>query len=329
MKNLVLPELYCPFPSQISKYADILEDYAFEWVLRFDLLENESVYQRFSKAKFAWLAASTYPECQLEELKIATDWLSWLFIWDDQWDMSDLGKRPELLRVYYRRFLEIFNGAELTSKDIPLTHALSDIRKRMLQTGSAKLLHRVVYSFEDFFYGCVLETTNRAQGNIPDVETYIELRKLSVAGDLIILWIELFNQLNIPDVLRKDNSVKKIQEMTINILAWCNDIFSAPREMASGDVHNLVLVLHYQQQLPWEQAIHRAAEMHDQEVRALLNLEASLPSFGEEVDGQLAKYISGMHSWIRGNLDWSARSGRYKSAERLDLAVGITPTVNV
>ncbi|BAZ47680.1 Terpene synthase, metal-binding protein [Nostoc sp. NIES-4103] len=329
MNEFVWPELYCPFSPQINKYADVLEDYAFEWVLRFNLLRDESVYQRFSKAKFSWLAASTYPDCELEQLKIANDWLSWLFIWDDQWDMSDLGKKPELLKSYYKRFLEIFNGAELTSEDIPLTYALSDIRQRMLSTGSAKLLHRVVCSFEDFFDGCVLEATNRAQGIIPNVETYTNLRRLSVAGDLILLWIELFNPFMIPDILRKHDIVKKLQEMTINILAWCNDIFSAPREMASGDVHNLVLVLHYQQQLPLEQAIKFAAEMHNQEVQKMMNLEVSIPSFGEDVDTQLAKYISGCHAWIRGNLDWSSRSGRYKSTEKLDLAVGMASEIIV
>jgi 5-epi-alpha-selinene synthase len=49
-----------------------LEDYAFEWVLRFKLLENESIYRRFCKSKIFWLAASVYPDCQLEELKMET-----------------------------------------------------------------------------------------------------------------------------------------------------------------------------------------------------------------------------------------------------------------
>lgn len=52
MNEFILPELYCPFPSRINKYAEILEDYSLEWVLRFNLLANESSYRRFCKSKF-------------------------------------------------------------------------------------------------------------------------------------------------------------------------------------------------------------------------------------------------------------------------------------
>lgn len=89
--------------------------------------------------------------------------------------------------------------------------------------------------------------------------------------------------------------------------------------MASGDVHNLVLILHYQQQIPLELAIKRAIEVHDQEVQELIKIQASLPSFGEELDVELAKYISGMYAWIRGNLDWYFNSERYQTIERLEL----------
>jgi hypothetical protein len=70
MEKLILPDLYCPFPSQINTYAGVLEDYAFEWVLRFNLLPNESTYQHFLKTNFFWLTSCAYPNYNLEELKI-------------------------------------------------------------------------------------------------------------------------------------------------------------------------------------------------------------------------------------------------------------------
>jgi 5-epi-alpha-selinene synthase len=319
MEKLILPDLYCPFPSQINKYADVLEDYAFEWVIRFELLFNESTYKRFSKTNFFLLTSCAYPHYQLEELKIGNDWLSWLFIWDDHCDLSDFKNQPEKLKVVHNRFLEIFTGAEATSKDIPLTHALSDIRQRMLRIWGAKYFHLLIPCLEDYFNGCVLQASNHSKLTTPDLNTYIKTRRLSVAGDLVLAWVEYFNQLKIPNILRKHDIIKKLNEIAINILAWCNDIFSFPKELASNDVHNLVLVLHYQHQLSLEQALEYAVGMHNQELQALLNLEASLPSFGEEIDAELAKYISGIHDWIRGNFDWSKKTARYNSVENLDL----------
>ncbi|AVH67867.1 terpene synthase family protein [Nostoc sp. 'Peltigera membranacea cyanobiont' N6] len=319
MKELLSSDLYCPFSSHINKHVDVLEESALEWVTRFNLLANESVYQRFTKSNFFRLVAGAYPYCDLEKIKIASDLFSWLFIWDDQCDMSDLGQQPEVLKLFHKRFIEILNGTELESSDIHLSYALSDLRQRMLQIGSIKWFHHFVCSFEEYFAGCVEEAINRAHVVIPDIDTYIKIRNLSSAGDLTVVLIEFCDQLLIPDILRQHDIFKKLKEKIINILAWCNDIFSYAREMASGDVHNLVLVLHYQQQIPLELAIKRAIEIHDREVRELIKLEASLPSFGEELDAELAKYISGMYAWIRGNLDWYFNSDRYQTIERLEL----------
>ncbi|MEH1953066.1 terpene synthase family protein [Nostoc sp.] len=319
MKELLSCDLYCPFSSHINKYVDVLEEYALEWVLRFNLLANELSYQRFCKAKFFLLAAATYPSCQLEELKIANDLLSWLFIWDDQCDLSDLGKQPELLKGFHNRFLEILNGEELTNQDVPLAHALSNLRYRILERGNTKWFSHFLRSFKGYFQGCVEEATNRIQGVIPDLDTYMAIRMLAGGVEPVIELIEFCDHLIIPDFVREHDIVKELKLMAIKVLCWGNDIFSALREMEDGDVHNLVLVLYYQQNLPLVQAIQRATEIHDQDMLTMMKLEASIPNFGEEEDAELAKYISGLHSWISANLAWCAQSTRYQTAEKLEV----------
>ncbi len=315
MNNLIIPDLYCPFPPQINPHVDVLEKYGMEWVLRFNLLRDELSYQRFRKAKFYWLAASAYPNCQIEELKIANDVISWLFVWDDQCDISDLGKQPELIKIFCNRFIEILNGAEPTSKDIPLSYALSDVRKRIIQKGILTFFHHFVYNFEHYFYGCIEEANNRLHVKLPTLEAYIKIRNSTSAAPLCLNLIEFCDHLIIPYFLRNHEIVSKITRMTVNILAWSNDIFSFEREMSVGEFHNLVVVLHYQQNLPLKQALKLAAEMHDKEVKNLIDLEARIPSFGKEIDTEIAKYFSGFHSWIRGNTDWYSHSNRYQVTE--------------
>lgn len=319
MEKFIFPDLYCPFPSQINKHVDVLEDYALQWVTRFNLLKDESAYQQFRKSKFYLLAASAYPNCQLEELKIANDVISWLFIWDDQCDMSYLGKQPEFLKSFCNRFIEILNGAELTSQDIALGYALNDIRKRIIKRGSITFFHHFVCNFEDYFHGCLEEANNRVQLILPALDAYIAIRSSSAAATLCLTLIEFCDQVMIPYSLRNHEIINKINRMTTNILAWTNDIFSVEREMSSGEVHNLVLILKVQNNSTLKEAITSAAELHDKEVKSLANLEASIPYFGKEVDAEIAKYLSGLHSWIRGNLDWYSQSGRYQIVESMEL----------
>ncbi|KYC39234.1 terpene synthase [Scytonema hofmannii PCC 7110] len=318
MAQLTFPKLHCPFPSQINQHVDVMGDYSLEWVLRFNLLAKESTYRRFSQSKFFLLAARAYPSCELEELKIGNDWLSWVFIWDDQCDLSELKKQPEALKVYHKRFLEILNGAEPTSNDIPLTHALYDLRQRTVQRASKEWFRHFLLYFEEYFQGCVEEAAVRAQNIVPDVDTYMMIRRASVGGNLFLTVSEFCNNFMLSNFLRNHYFVDKLKLMTINVLAWCNDVFSASREMASGDVHNIVLVLHYQQQLSLETSIERAVIMHDKEMESLVSLEASMPVFGNELDTELAQYISIMHAWIRGNLDWYSYTDRYQSVEMLE-----------
>ncbi|MBE9206652.1 terpene synthase [Nostoc sp. LEGE 06077] len=320
MEKLIFPDLYCPFPSQINKYADVMEDYSLEWLRHFDLLANESAYKSFSKSKFFFLAAATYPYCELEDLKITSDWHTWLFIWDDQCDMSDLGQKPEVLKIYHKRFIEILLGAKLTSQDISLNHALSDLRQRILQRGNAKWFDYFVRCCQDYFQGCILQAEYRAQKIVPSINTYIMIRNLCSAVDSCLALIELGYQMKVISSLREHHIFRQLNVITNNIISWCNDIFSAPREIGSGDVHNLVFILHHQKQISLERAMKFAAKMHDQKVRELIALEKSIPSFGEQIDYEIAKYISGLHSWIRGNLDWYFQSGRYQSLGTLELA---------
>jgi 5-epi-alpha-selinene synthase len=319
MNQLLCPGLYCPFPSQTNKYVDVLEEYSLEWVLRFNLLANESAYKRFCKSKFFFLAASAYPDSNFEELKITHDWLSWVFIWDDQCDLSELKKQPEVLNNFHQRYLEILNGAELTSQDTLFSHALIDLRKRTLQRASIKWFNYFISYLEDYFYGCVQEATNRAKGIVPDLDTYIMIRRSSVGVYAVLALSEFCNQFIIPDVLRNHHLVKKLELITTDIIAWSNDIFSASREIASGDVHNLIFVLHYHKKISLEKAIEQVVKIHNEEVHSLIKVESSLSFFSEELDVEITKYISGMHSWIRGNLDWCYESYRYHNLERLEL----------
>ncbi|AFY45837.1 Terpene synthase metal-binding domain-containing protein [Nostoc sp. PCC 7107] len=320
MEKLSFPDLYCPFPSQVNKYVDVLEDYSLEWLYHFDLLANESIYQNFSKSKFFLLAAGTYPYCELEDIKITSDWHTWLFIWDDQCDMSDLGTKPEVLNMYHKRFLEILCGAKPNNQDISLSFALRDLRQRILQRGNEKWFDYFVRCCQDYFYGCVLQAEYRAQRIVPSVNTYIMIRNLCSAVDSCLALIEIGYQMNVFGSIRENHLIKQLNVITNNIISWCNDIFSAPREIGSRDVHNLVFVLHHQHRINLTQAIIIAAEMHDQKVRELINLEASLPSFDQKVDQEVTEYISGLHSWIRGNLDWYFQSDRYQSLESLELS---------
>jgi hypothetical protein len=50
-----------------------------------------------------------------------------------------------------------------------------------------------------------------------------------------------------------------------------------------------------------------------------LDTKTMLPSWGEETDAAVATYVSGLESWISGNLYWSFDTQRYFGAEHKEV----------
>lgn len=316
MNSIVLPKLYCPFPSAVNKHAESLHQHTIEWVRKFNLIADEAAYQRFCQSNFALLAAYTYPKTTFTELKILGDWNVWLFILDDQFDEADMGKKPELLADLNTRLLEVLKGADTADKIGSLGVALQDIQQRMIQQKpGAFLLNRFIYSVEECLAAAVWEATNRARNITPDVATYIKMRAITSGWQTILELININRLFELPPELLNDTSIQRLSLMANNIICWANDIFSFDKEMRYSDVHNLVLTLRHEHQCTLQEAIQRAAELHDNEVRAFIELETQLPSFGKDIDYQLKRYVFSLRSWVRGSLDWHFISGRYRFVE--------------
>jgi 5-epi-alpha-selinene synthase len=239
-----------------------------------------------------------------------------LFILDDQFDEENIGKQPAQLAVLNAVLLDILKGADTDNQIEPLGAALQDIRKRMmLHKANAFLTSRFIRSVEECLTGGVWEATNRARDITPDVSRYIKMREFTSSVVTILNLILIAFGIELPPEVLNHIDVQRLSLKANNIICWANDISSFDKEMRCGDVHNLVLTLRHKHQHTLQEAIQCAATIHDNEVRAFMELETQLPSFGKDIDFQLERYVSGLRSWIRGSLDWHCTSERYRLTE--------------
>lgn len=311
MEQFVVPELYCPFPPALNQHAETVDQQSIEWALRFNLLSEECTLKRVRATRIGWLIARAYTGTPLLELQLLCDWTTWLFLQDDQCDELGVGKDPVSLAAMHSRSLAVLRGAPLVAADRPLTHALADLRQRMRQLGDDAWMQRFVATFENSLSASVWEATNRANGVTPDVSTYIKMRAFTGGLYTLIELIEITEQLHLPPEVRKHPVIKRLTRMASNVVCWANDIMSLAKEIKQGDVHNLVLTLRHKHHLTLQEALDRATALHDAEVRAFIDLELRLPSFGTAVDEDVLRYVSILRGWMRGNLDWSYASQRY------------------
>lgn len=318
LEEVVLPVLDVPFPSAVSRHAEVVHNGTVEWLDRSGVFADEAAYRRFRATNIGWLAARFHPDASRDALQLVSDWYGWMFFRDDQRDESEIGHQPARLAVENARLLEVLKGGAPPAKGEAMEHALADLRERMLTVVSADAWVRLVKSIAEHFDSTVWEANNRLRGVTPDVETYIGMRPITGGLNVDTEFIEVAEHTRLLPEMRKHPLVSMMSRASNNVVCWANDIFSLEKEIRRGDVHNLVLVLQHTQGLGLQEALDRAAGMHDAEVRSFIDMEKRLPPFSGPEAANLERFIGVLRTRMRGFLDWARESGRYR-------ATGIAP----
>ena len=330
MERVILPELYCPFTPAINEHAEEVQENTVEWTRSFGLLPKQA-YGLFDETGIGRLAARTHPDLSRDDLQLVSEWYTWLFLRDDKGDESEVGRHPDELSTVDNRFLDVLAGGEPDIRDEPLVYALHDLRERLEERLRSNVLsgvwmRRFVRTFKGHLEATLWEAANRARGVAPDLESYLRMRPLTGGLSIITELMEIIEGNHLSQEVREHATVRRVTEASHNIVCWANDILSLEKELKCEEVNNLILVLHHTQGLGLQRSIDQAAKMHDAEMCALVEAAAEVPSFGASLDNNLERYVSSLRHRIRGVLDWSHESGRYKTSSGT-IAAGVPTTV--
>lgn len=310
--------LHNPFPLNFNQNADTAYFKTIEWVKNFELIPDGELFQEFLTAKYINLTSAAYPESNLENLIPISDWIIFLYLNDDDVEKKD----SESLRALNERNMKILkNESELTEKDIPLTHALYDLMKRIRKIANESWINRFLKSVDEHFKSTVWEAENRETGiTIPDYDIYLKKRLHTGAVYTVLLLIELAAQINIPETIYEEY-LQELSTTCNNIIVWSNDIRSSPKEFEKKFVNNLVFVIQKKFDLSLEESINRAVDLHNSEVNRFEELKEKLynkltakdsnPAL-EQYGNDICKYVEGMRHWMSSHYDFSLKSARYK-----------------
>lgn len=318
MNQITLPAFYCPFPPELHPQVEEIHLHTLKWATDHRLLQKERAIQRFNASRFAWLVARTYPHANFEALVLTNDFFTWLFMLDDQFDDSGLGSQPEYMQVIVDRLLlsaGIARNGQVKPLTGPLAETLQELWERMQQQTTVSWQQRFATHLRDYLDAYLWETHIHAQGKIPEIALYIEKRQDAGAMRLALDYIELAEHVELPPEIYKSSLVQSLLLITNNVVCWQNDIVSLKKEMAHGNLSNLVLVLQQTRVCHLQEAIEMANEMTTREIKLLESLSRLVPVLFPDYQSVLEKYLMNMRSWIRGNLDWSFESYRYIDIE--------------
>lgn len=305
--------VFCPFPSAMSPYAGSVQDATMAWAHRFTLVRSARARARLDQLQYGTFMARAYPTAPDAALRLIADWNTWLFLLDDAFDEHELGFKPVELAALHARLIAIMSGAAPSAHEDTRYHALHDLTNRLQAQGGAAWMHRFVRCVEASFAASVWEACNRASQRVPHEPEYLHMRPFTSAVFCFLALIEIAEQTTLPAAVRQHPIIRSLSLMTNNIISWFNDLISFPKEMARGDVHNLVYIVHHERGIPLDDAVQYVVSKHDAEVRALQHLCATL-HISDQHDQLAQRYAQSLHVWIRANVDWSIATARYRPA---------------
>ncbi|MGP3917191.1 terpene synthase family protein [Nonomuraea sp. 10N515B] len=315
--SVSLPDPFIPYPSKLNPFEAVVAEHTIAWARRLKLIEDETATSRFAGESYSRLVARLYPEASVPVLALAADLNSWFHVYDDQFELAEVGSDPDLARRMADKFHAVLDGAPLEATAGPILHGLADIRDRMRLHAGARWWHRFATHLQDCFETAQWEVDNRTRGRIPDPDSYVE-HKLNIAYvppsfDLI----ELAEQFEVPDAIRASAAYRTLVHEAGHVVVCTNDLIGLRRELLQGEFHNLVIVYWKALSCPLQEAV----EMVDQKISerigifeaAKVDLVRVFDELGidENRRHSTLRCVMGLENWMRGYLDWAKETRRF------------------
>jgi len=310
-RSLSTPALYCPFPTQLNPLVAQADEHTAQWVQQFDLVRSAEVWQHYREQRFTWMVARMFPDAGLEELCIAADLNTLLFVLDDQYDEATAATEAVRKKENFELFLEQVRSIledhqrKTLSQHGPALAAISDFWERICRLSSPRWQARFAESMKRAFVANLWRIELVKQNRLPAVEEYMRFRQQFGGANFFADLVEVMEGISLPDEVIWHGTVQTLITLCSDTICYANDLFSYRKELQQGDEMNLVMLLKHHEGLSLEDAVFKATRIHDDKVQQFVRLSRQLPSFSAGVNRELVRFVNALAVMMRGNIDWS------------------------
>jgi hypothetical protein len=306
--------LLCPFPAALHPDADRMQRQTIQWAFQYELISSQQERRHLEASHYTLLMARAYPTADPAALQLIADWNTWTFLLDDQFDEHVVGRNPDAVEHLHGQILSILAGAAPDAGDSTRIRALHNITSRLRVLGDGERMARFTTCVRETLAASLWEARNRRISVVPASDDYCYWRLFTSGVFCYFALIEVAEQMTLPTFVLDHPVIQQLARSANYVICWSNDLFSFTKEVAHGDVHNLVYIMQHEHHLALDDAIGYVTQRHDDEVRTFQQLRAALPRFGGFADDLVQRYVHGLEAWMRANMDWSMVTQRYRPA---------------
>ncbi|MFV2086416.1 terpene synthase family protein [Micromonospora sp. LOL_021] len=324
---LVTLRAACPLPAVLSPYAAQADAWLPGWLQRCGLPPATATHRRLAGARIGRYAARLYPSAPVDRLRVLAAMFAWFFLLDDEFDgvadpqEGSLRRLADEVLAVLRAGSKPGSDQEVCSDPAPgpdpafagpLRRMLAGPWQAVRQSMPDWWRRRFVEAVAEHLDGAVREAANKATGHRPDPDEYVELRRATSAAHVAYTLIDYATGDPVPDAVFHHPRVRDVRVAGNDLLSWYNDLFSLPRDLTTAGGHNLVVAVAEARRVPIGDALVTVAHRWRAEMAAFDARRAEVPSFGPDHDRAAHGLLTGVGYAVRGTVDWSFESARYR-----------------
>ncbi|KAI0058754.1 terpenoid synthase [Artomyces pyxidatus] len=187
-----------------------------------------------------------------------------------------------------------------------------------IKSASPQSQRHFIESFTDYANAVIQEAIDRAHGHVRTIDSYLALSRLTAGPYPSFFPCEL--RLDLPDDVIHHPSIANMARLVVESIVLTNDVYSYNIEQSAGHGgHNIIKIVTRELGVNVDGAMDWVNRYHTEVLAQFLECRHKIPSFGNELDGQVEKYIQGLESWVRWIDCWSFESGRYFGGKGLEI----------
>ncbi|KAF8801858.1 terpenoid synthase [Phlegmacium glaucopus] len=317
--SFLLPQISCPFPVSYHPNGDIIAAASDKWFEAESYYFTEARRRRLHQLKVGRLVTCCYHRVINDNrLRIVCDFMNVLFHMDDLCDFLSTSEAVTFSEVImnalaspheYRTILP--SGRNLPAVEPEASKLIRNFWQRCIVDMAPGIQARFCENVSATVKSIETERKFRGKDSLPDFAAYIAFRRDNSSCRNALDLLEYSMEIELPNFVRNDPSFTVLSNCAIDFIALCNDVFSYNVEQSRGDICHSVPIIMKIYKLDLQGAVDHIADMCRESIESFQAAKALLPSWGTEIDKDVALYIGGIEDWMSGNIEWSLLSERY------------------